>query len=365
MAKSVVAEVVGLRKHYGDNQVLKDISFSISEGEIFALLGPNGAGKTTCLEILSGHRSPTAGQVLVFGQNPHHQSLHQSLDVKEKVGIMPQGGNIEPVLTPREAVEIYSSGYAVRQPALEVLEMVGLSEKTDTRIARLSGGQKRKLDLALGLAGCPSLLFLDEPTTGFSPEARRETWQLLDSLRKEGMSMLLTSHYMEEVDFLSDRMAVLQGGEIVYQGTPSGLGDESVTVEFGLPQGWSGESLRVLLRGCAAEIQLKGDFQVANASGGSGANAGPVVVVTTKNTTELLYRLTAEAQRCGLDLEGLEVRRTSLEDNYLKLISGGEEFRDRESVKTPGFESLAVEYAPAGEAPSREFPPRDTPNDTT
>lgn len=319
---SPVVSVEQLQKRYGALQALKGISFSLEQGEIFALLGPNGAGKSTCVEILEGHRKATAGSVAVLGQNP----ADHDLKMKDRIGIVSQSGISDTPFTPKELIGIMGASYSRTRPADELLDMVGLADAADRRVSRLSGGQKRKLDLALGLVGDPELLFLDEPTTGFAPEARREAWQMLSDLRSSGTTILLTSHYMEEVSYLVDRMAVLVAGEIAHLGKPDDLmsGRDATKVEFTLPSGWTKAWLAERIGGLG---ECVGDGKESSAgsgkegsAGSNGAGSSEKVVLETENPTKLLHRLTGLAQDSGIELEGLTVSRATLEDRYLRLV---------------------------------------------
>ena len=206
-----VVRVRGLRKSYGDHEAVAGVDFEIPRGTVFGLLGPNGAGKTTIVEILEGYRTRTAGEVEVLGSDPR-TTAHE---MRDRIGIVLQESGIDPDLTVREAIEIYGAAYSRRRPTDELLDLVGLAEKRDARVVTLSGGQKRRLDLALGVVGEPDLIYLDEPTTGFDPEARRRSWDLIRRLRAEGKTILLTTHYMEEAQRLADTVAVLAAGRIV------------------------------------------------------------------------------------------------------------------------------------------------------
>ena len=335
---SPVVSVEQLQKTYGALQALKGISFSLEQGEIFALLGPNGAGKSTCVEILEGHRKATAGSVSVLGQNP----ADHDLKIKDRIGIVSQSGISDTPFTPRELLGIMGASYSRTRPADELLDLVGLADAADRRVSRLSGGQKRKLDLALGLVGDPELLFLDEPTTGFAPEARREAWQMLSDLRSGGTTILLTSHYMEEVSYLADRMAVLVAGEIAHLGEPDDLmaGREATKVEFTMPSSWTkawlAEQIRELgewvgeeKEGSAGDYGGGGNGAGSNAAeagknaagaGRNGVEANSKVLLETENPTKLLHRLTGLAEEDGAELEGLTVSRATLEDRYLRLV---------------------------------------------
>jgi ABC-2 type transport system ATP-binding protein len=273
--------VTDLRKAYGRREVLHGLSFAVEPGEVFALLGPNGAGKTTTVEILEGYRRRDAGEVRVLGVDP----ARGGRDFKARIGIVLQSSALYHLLTVREIVELFAGYYPRPRPSGEVIELVGLAEQRDARVRTLSGGQLRRLDLAVALVGDPELVFLDEPTTGFDPAARRQAWETIRDLRSLGKSILLTTHYMEEAQQLADRVAILRGGEIVGAGSP-----------------------QELLSGHAAvEIRYRRN--------------GTEVVVATEEPTRVLHELTAQALADGVELDGLEVHRRTLEDLYLELTS--------------------------------------------
>lgn len=319
---SPVVSVEQLQKTYGALQALKGISFSLDQGEIFALLGPNGAGKSTCVEILEGHRKATAGSVAVLGQNP----ADHDLKMKDRIGIVSQSGISDTPFTPKELLGIMGASYSRARPADELLDLVGLADAADRRVSRLSGGQKRKLDLALGLVGDPELLFLDEPTTGFAPEARREAWQMLSDLRDSGTTILLTSHYMDEVSYLADRMAVLVSGEIAHLGKPDDLmaGGEATKVEFVMPSSWTKAWLAEQIGELGEWVEAGKNNADADRNGAEAgknvAEASSKVLLETENPTKLLHRLTGLAEDSGIELEGLTVSRATLEDRYLRLV---------------------------------------------
>ena len=298
----VVVSIRGLRKQYGPIEAVAGIDLTIARGEVFGLLGPNGAGKTTIVEILEGHRSPTAGEVRVLGFNPQRRER----EFRERIGIVPQEGGIEPVLTVREVIGLYSAAYPHPRPVDEVIELVGLEEKRDARVEKLSGGQKRRLDLALGIASDPDVLFLDEPTTGFDPSARRRSWDLIDRLRSLRKTILLTTHYMEEAQRLADRVALITSGRIVAEGDPSKLAGREVgtaVVTFLRPEG-------VALQ----ELPLPDDIDLEHADGH--------VAFRTATPTRDLKPLVLWADRHDRELDGLTVTRPSLEDVYLELTEG-------------------------------------------
>jgi ABC-2 type transport system ATP-binding protein len=291
--------VRGLHRSYGSVQAVAGVDLTIERGEVFGLLGPNGAGKTTLVEILEGQRTRTAGEVEVLGFDP---GLRQRA-FRERIGIVPQEGGLDPVLTVREVVELYSSAYPKPLPADDVIERVGLTEKRDARVETLSGGQKRRLDLAVALGGDPELLFLDEPTTGFDPSARRRAWALIDGLRTLDKTILLTTHYMEEAQRLADRVAVVSAGRIVAEGDPSTLAGRehrTAVVSFVRPEGMS-----------LAELPLPAGVAVQHADGH--------VAFRTATPTRDLKPLVLWAEARGRELEGLTVTRPSLEDVYLEL----------------------------------------------
>ena len=335
---SSVVSVEQLQKRYGELQALKGVSFSLEQGEIFALLGPNGAGKSTCVEILEGHRKATSGSVKVLGQNP----ADHNLKMKDRIGIVSQSGIADPPFTPKELLEIIGASYSHARSADELLDLVRLTDAAHRRISRLSGGQKRKLDLALGLVGDPELLFLDEPTTGFAPEARREAWQMLSDLRASGTTILLTSHYMEEVSYLADRMAVLVAGEVAHLGKPDDLmsGKDTTKVEFTMPRGWS---VAWLEEQTGEQIGRQTDSKAESLPDSEDVTAGEMsvrkVVLETDAPTKLLHRLTGLAQESGVELEGLTVSRSTLEDRYLSLVES--KIEGAETTKEAGRSLVA------------------------
>ncbi len=294
--------VANLRKTYGDVVAVDDLSPTIDTGEVVALLGPNGAGKTTAVEILEGHRTRDAGDVSVLGYDP----ATGGREYRERIGIVLQDAGIEEQFTVRELVEMYRGLYPRRRDVDEVIELVGLADKRTARIKTLSGGQQRRVDLALGLVGDPELLFLDEPTTGFDPSARRRAWTLVDDLRDLGKTILLTTHYMDEAQHLADRVIVIAGGRLLAEGTPHALAARSTAravITFDLPAG---------TLDAAGLPPLGGDVTVE----------GTLARVRTDDPTRALQQLTGWALDRGVELTGLELRRPSLEDVYLELIGG-------------------------------------------
>ena len=285
----------GLSKRYGALRAVRDMSFSVAEGEVFALLGPNGAGKTTTVEILEGFRSRDEGHVDVLGFDPADRATSRQL--RERLGIVLQELAVEPFLTVREVLTRTAGFYPDPRPVDEVIELVGLDEKADARVKHLSGGQQRRLDVGLGIVGRPELIVLDEPTTGFDPAARRGAWSLVRSLRGEGSTVVLTTHYMDEAEELADRVAVIAGGRIVAQGDPASLGSRrEVHIRFRLPDGVTPDRLPV-----------------------PAAVDGDRVSIETTNEVAVLHRLTGWALEGGVPLAGLTVERASLEDVYLQL----------------------------------------------
>ena len=292
-------EVHGLVKDYGDHRAVDSVSFTIAAGEVYGLLGHNGAGKSTTVEILEGHRHRTAGDVRVLGMDP----ANAGREFRDRIGIVLQSSAVERELTVRESLNVYGSCYSAPRPVAEVIEMVGLTEKADARIGSLSGGQRRRLDLALGIIGDPEVLFLDEPTTGFDPVARRQSWELVERLCADGMTVLLTTHYLDEAEHLADRVGVLVGGRLVTEGTPAELMAMSplTTISFTLPTAID-----------AATLHLPSNAVVDGAS----------VQIETERPTQVLADVTGAAAALGLELDSLTVRRPSLEDVFLAL--GGE-----------------------------------------
>jgi len=292
----VTAIVVdGLRKSYGAVEALRGVSFTVEEGEVFGLLGPNGAGKTTIIEILEGYRKRDAGDVSVLGVDPHGGGRR----LRERVGLVLQEAAVPPMLSVTELVELYRGYYPSPRPAAEIIELVGLTEKAGERVRKLSGGQQRRLDVALGLVGDPELIFLDEPTTGFDPSARRAAWEVVRNMRTLGKTILLTTHYMDEAQYLADRICVIAAGKVVAQGTPETLraGTEQLThIRFELPDGVTLAALPI-----AARLE------------------DGIAILETATPTRSLNDLTTWAIAHGLELPNLEVARPSLEDVYLEL----------------------------------------------
>jgi ABC-2 type transport system ATP-binding protein len=290
-------EVEDLHKSYGDFEALRGVSFKVDPGEVLAVLGPNGAGKTTMVEILEGYRKRDAGRVSVLGQDP---ALGGS-DLRQRIGIVLQQCGIEGYLSVAEVLAMYGGYYPHPRSVNDVIKLVGLEEKAASRVKTLSGGQQRRLDLALGLIGDPELLFLDEPTTGFDPSARRQSWEIVRSLTRLGKTILLTTHYMDEAQELADRVVVIAAGKIVAEGPPESIGgraDADAEIRFFLPAG-----------------AALSDLPVPASPAPDGT-----VEITTPEPTRILHELTGWSLELGVELEGLTVTRPSLEDIYLALI---------------------------------------------
>jgi ABC-2 type transport system ATP-binding protein len=294
---SAAIEIRGLRKSYGAVEAVRGIDLTVSEGEVFGLLGPNGAGKTTTVEIVEGFRRRDAGTVSVLGFDPATGNRR----LKQQIGIVLQKTGIDPYLTVAETIDMFRGYYPAPRPRDEVIELVGLTEKRDAKVTKLSGGQQRRLDVAIALAGDPRLLFLDEPTTGFDPGARRSAWEVIKNLAALGKTIFLTSHAMDEVEYLADRVAIIAAGRIVAEGTPSTLAGRQTAATV----------VRFLLPAGVTELPL----QLRQGATIDGAN----VEMATDDPTRTLYDLTSWAVQAQLSLDGLEVARPSLEDVYLEI----------------------------------------------
>jgi ABC-2 type transport system ATP-binding protein len=316
-----VITVEDLHKHYGALHAVDGVSFCVEAGEVFALLGPNGAGKTTTVEILEGHRRRTSGFVDVLGFDPETGGR----DYRERIGIVLQEAGFEEDFTVQELVRLYRGMYPKNLNLDELIEHVGLQEKQDARVKTLSGGQRRRLDLALGLVGDPDLIFLDEPTTGFDPSARRRAWEMVAGLRGMGKTVLLTTHYMDEAEHLADRVAVVVAGRLVALGAPGEIGGESrhvSEVTFRLPEVVS-----------ISEIPDLGAPRVATGSDWQ---------VRTADPANALLRLTSWADQRGLTIANLSVVRPSLEDVYLQLIADADADADAGAGAGAPRETVAV-----------------------
>ena len=295
---SPAIEVRGLRKSYGSLEAVRGIDLSVSSGECFALLGPNGAGKTTTVEILEGHRKASGGEVSVLGHDPGKGEKA----LKQRIGIVLQETGVERYLTVAEVIELFRGYYPKPRPLDEIIEVVGLQEKRGARVGKLSGGQQRRLDVAIGLAGDPELLFLDEPTTGFDPSARRNAWEMIENLKALGKTVFLTTHYMDEAQRLADRVAIIAAGKIVAEGSPASIGRRGAGVTQisfvapagtqELPASWGGRATR---------------------------DGGHVQLKSTEPVTDL-HELTAWAMTNSIELEALNVAPPTLEDVYLELV---------------------------------------------
>jgi ABC-2 type transport system ATP-binding protein len=306
-AGDAVITVADLHKSYGRHEAVKGVDFEVAAGEIFGLLGTNGAGKTTTIEILEGYRTRTSGDVRVLGVDPGHPTRAW----RERIGLVLQESEVDPVYTVREIVGMFSRYYSEPRDVDDTITLVGLHAQRDTRVGQLSGGQKRRVDVALGIVGDPDLVFLDEPTTGFDPQARRDAWNMIEGLRDLGKTILLTTHYMDEAQHLADRLTILRDGLVVASGTSAELTQQSgggTVIRFGLPAGVGAEQVRQAT-GIVPEV------------------SGTRVTLHTENPQHVLYRLTSwaegrsreGAQDAPVELVGLEVTRPSLDDVFLEL----------------------------------------------
>ena len=296
--------VKDLHMRYGKNEAVRGISFEVSSGEVFGFLGPNGAGKTTTIEILEGYRKRTDGDVSVLGTDPGRPTRAW----RERIGLVLQECELDPTLTVRELVTLFSDFYRSPSPVDKTIKLVGLGDKRDARVGTLSGGQRRRVDVAVGIVGDPDLVFLDEPTTGFDPTARREAWNMIQGLKDLGKTIFLTTHYMDEAQHLADRVAILRRGELVAVGDlaeiGAGIGAETV-IRFRMPAGVSQDELGSVVD---APIELSGD----------------VASLRVESPQRPLYELTGWAEERGLVLDGLEAVHPTLEDVFLELTSTGD-----------------------------------------
>jgi ABC-2 type transport system ATP-binding protein len=300
----VVIEASGLRMSYDGLEAVRGIDLRVERGEIFTFLGPNGAGKTTTVEILEGHRARSGGDVRVLGSDPQHADASW----RERVGVVLQSSRVEPDLTVEECLKLYAGYYSAPLPVNEVIELVGLQRKAYVRGGQLSGGQQRRMDVALALIGDPELVFLDEPTTGFDPSARRSAWEMIDGLRRLGKTVFLTTHYMDEAEALADRIAVIKAGEIVAEGTPETLGGRdraAYEITFTLPPGVGAATLASAVA-CETQELERGR-----------------VLITSDRVMATLGALSQWARESGNEIPDLLVRRPTLEDVYLSLTEAG------------------------------------------
>jgi ABC-2 type transport system ATP-binding protein len=305
--------VEDLRKSFGNVHAVKGVTFSVDEGECVALLGPNGAGKTTTLEVLEGYLQRDGGTVQVLGADPAKGDRHW----REQIGIVLQGTAVDPYLTASESLARTADFYPNPRPVAEVMELVGLTEKADAKVKQLSGGQRRRLDVAFGIIGRPHLLFLDEPTTGFDPSARRGAWELVDNLRSLGTTIMLTTHYMDEAQALADRIVIIGSGQVVAQGTPDDLGGRDTAalhLRFRLPDGVDPALLPV-----PVSRDKHGAYELS-----------------TTDDLRVLHQLTGWALDHGVELEGLVASRPSLEDTYLSLVGGAASAEATSPIETAG-----------------------------
>ncbi|HEV2859287.1 MAG TPA: ABC transporter ATP-binding protein [Solirubrobacterales bacterium] len=286
--------IKGLRMSYGSTEAVRGIDLEVNRGEVFAFLGPNGAGKTTTVEILEGYRRRTGGEVAVLGEDPERAGR----EWRERIGIVLQSGRLDPYLTVRESLDLYAGYFRTPRPTEDVIALIGLEGKSDERASRLSGGQQRRLDVGMALIGDPELLFLDEPTTGFDPSARRQAWDVIAGLRDLGKTVFLTTHYMDEAQRLADRVTIIAAGRIVARGTPADLGNRA------------GGETTIRYRAGGREVSLQ-----------------------TNEPVKALNELTGRALAEGENLEGLEVTRPSLEDVYLELTDAAEASAAQEAAE--------------------------------
>jgi ABC-2 type transport system ATP-binding protein len=296
--------VQDLKMRYGDNEAVRGISFEVQRGEVFGFLGPNGAGKTTTIEILEGYRKRTDGDAVVLGTDPGRPTR----EWRERIGLVLQECELDPALTVGEIVTLFSSFYPSPRSVAETIDLVGLGDKRDARVGTLSGGQRRRVDVAVGIVGDPELVFLDEPTTGFDPSARRDAWNMIEGLQKLGKTIFLTTHYMDEAQHLADRVAILRRGELVAIGDLDEIGakvGQRSVIRFRMPSGASTADIGEIVE---APVELSGE----------------VATITVDNAQRPLYRLTGWAEERGIVLDGLEAVHPTLEDIFLELTDDGD-----------------------------------------
>ncbi len=299
--------VENLVVEYGDLRAVDRLDLDIASGEVYALLGENGAGKTSTIEVLEGLRTRTSGSVRVLGHDP----ADASRDLRDRIGIVLQSTGVERQITVAEAVALYGAVYRRPRPVGEVLELVGLGDRAEARCGTLSGGQRRRLDLALGIVGSPELLFLDEPTTGFDPSARRRAWELVDALRSDGMTVVLTTHYLDEAEHLADRVGVMSAGRLIVEGTPADL------------QRRSGRTL-VSFRCGGGKDELAAATRLAETLGNRVRLVDGRIELLTAEVTAALHALTSWAVEQRVDIDSWSVAQPSLEQVFLDLVGGSE-----------------------------------------
>ena len=300
--------VVEYTSSQGTIRAVNGLDLSIAEGEVYALLGENGAGKTSTVEVLEGHRSRVAGQVEILGIDPTTGGSRRR-ELRDQIGIVLQTSGIEPEITPREALMLFGAVYRNPYSLSDVVERVGLDDFVDQRVGSLSGGQRRRLDLAVAVIGRPRVLFLDEPTTGFDPSARRNAWELVRSLHADGTTILLTTHYLEEAEFLADRVGVISRGEMLVEGPPR---------ELQQAHGRSVMSVEIAGAGSLSDVEAS-VAAVLDGISSTLAWQGTRLLITTEETTKVLERITRWALSTGADLSEWSIERPSLEQVFLKL----------------------------------------------